>query len=358
MDNKSNKLLNHHTTTERKTPSEKGVFDKSMLFSSTSTVANPFRIAKLNLHGGTDATPDGGGDPFPSLSKGTRLASKSITNTHTVDIQLQTLTKYYPDKIVFMQFKFPLSKREQKPENIVENPPIERTQEQIHDSIDSSLRRTRREIADIVDCNDFDKFATFTFDPKKHPLCKDYEYAKKIISKWLKNQQLTHGAFRYILVPERQFNGNIHFHALLGGFTGQYYPTNQRGNAQNTRQCYKIKSWESRYGFADMEDIGNKQATGRYIGKYITKDMTRTPYTAYSSISDPTTIGKDTEIVKKYQKRYFSSQNLKKPTKEYNHQLKTLVSLHNLDEKTQNRYENDYVIITTLQKGEALSITG
>lgn len=342
-------LRNNLTKTppqKEKHPLIQGVNRNNVLKTSTPIVANTIYIAKHNHIGGAVAPLRGGGDPFPSLSKGTLKASNSLTDTHTPDVQVQTITKVYPNKIMFIQLKFPYVKRGEKPENNSEITVIERTEEQINDSLDSSLRRTRREIADIVDCNDFDKFATFTFDPKKHPLCKDYEYAKTIMIKWLKNQQLTHGAFRYVLVPERQSNGNIHFHALLGAFTGKYHTTNQRGNGDNKRQCYKINSWETRYGFADMEDIGNKEATGRYIGKYITKEMTRT-----QNIED-TAINKHTEITKKYGKRYFSSKGLNKPVKVYNEHLKQVEKDHNLDKTTANEYENDFAIITTIKKHE------
>ena len=68
-----------------------------------------------------------------------------------------------------------------------------------------------------------------------------------------------------------------------------------------------------------MEDIGNKEATGRYIGKYITKDITTTQEI------DTTTIGKHTVITKKHQKRYFNSQGLNKPIKQYNEHIATVV---------------------------------
>jgi len=346
MEQQLNKLLTHHTTTERKTPSEQGVNRNSVSKTSTPIVANTAPIAKHIHIGGAVDPLRGGGDPFPSLSKGTRLASNLLTDTHTPETQVQTITKVYPNKVMHIQLKFPYFKRGEKPEIINDTTEKERTEEQINDSIDSSLRRTRREIADIVDCNDFDMFATLTFDPKKHPLAKDYEYAKKIVIKWLKNQQLTHGAFRYVLVPERQSNGNIHFHALLGGFTGKYHKTNTRGNADNKRQCFKINSWEARYGFADMEEIGNKEATGRYIGKYITKEMTRT------QVIDDGTIGKHTEITKKHEKRYFASQGLNKPVKQYNEHIATVVKEQNLDKTTADEYENDFAIITTYRKND------
>jgi hypothetical protein len=200
---------------------------------------------------------------------------------------------------------------------------------------------------DLAECNEFDKFATFTFDPKKHPLCKDYEYAKKIIIKWLKNQQLTHGSFRYILVPERQSSGNIHFHALLGGFTGKYYKTNIRNKGRkDERQCYKIKSWETRYGFADMEDISYKQRAANYIAKYINKDMTRT-HTPESEGMD-----KHTQIIQKNGKRYFSSKGLNKPTRKYNEHLDHVISENNLDMETKDEFENDFAIITTYRKSK------
>jgi hypothetical protein len=254
---------------------------------------------------------------------------------------------------MYFTFKFP-GRKQQKNESELNNllPEKERTQAQKDASIDASLRRTRREIADIVDCNQFDKFATFTFDPSKHPQANDYQFAKKKFVQWINKQQVRHGSFTYIVVPERQNNGNIHFHALLGGFTGKYHPTNKRGKGDKERQCYKIDSWEKSNGFADMEDIGNKTATGKYIGKYISKDLIHSENSGLVSPADDNSgvIDKNTAIQKKHEKRYFSSKGLKRPEKHYNTSLETVTHLEQLDLTKMQEYENDYVTVKTIPK--------
>lgn len=282
---------------------------------------------------------------FLSLSIGT-LKHTPLT-LYTPQTQLRTMTKVYNDKVKFFRFKhtFNTSNTDDERRILTDTEEKEQTPEQKMNSIDRSLARTRREIADIVDSNDFDKFATFTFDPKKHPECDNYDYAKKKMIVWLSNQQAKYGAFRYLLIPERQSNGNLHFHALLGGFTGHYHATNVRGKGKNQRQCYKIDSWEKSNGFADMEDIGNKEATGKYIGKYIAKEIT-------SDTAPSQNDKKHVQIVEKYGKRYFSSKGLNKPKKVYNLDMVSIIGKYDLDVTSIQDYENDHVQITTIKKAK------
>lgn len=294
-------------------------------------------IANDNHVGRRDtATLRGRGAPtFPSLSKGTLKSTSNIINPYFLTT---SLTKIYPEKVKFFLFKtikktsiidasspFELSPQAQSTAEIV------RTPEQILDTYNRSIARTRRELTDLVECNDFDKFGTLTFDPKKHPKCNDREYATKKVIQWLNNQQKLHGAFNYILNIEQQDNGNYHFHALLGGFTGKYHATNVRGVGEARRQCYKLNSWEKTNGFADMEDISDKVRLANYLLKYITKDMTST-------------------LVVKGKKRYYASKNLMRPEKAYNQELSELVASGDYAVEPLDTYENDYVVITTLAK--------
>ena len=278
------------------------------------------------------------GSAFPSLSKGTlKTTSKittSITNTNSIHI---SMLKTYPQRVKLFNFKNPF-----KTSNIdsllsssvltTSEEVAERSQEQIEDSQNRSIARSKREMADLIETNDFDKFATLTFDPKKHPKANDYAYAKNIVIKWLSNQQSIHGAFRYVLIVERQKNGYIHFHAVLGAYTGKYHATNTRGTGNSKRQCYKIDSWEKSNGFADMEDIGNKQATANYIGKYLTKEFS-------SSL-----------IQGKGERRYFASKNLARPTKTYDVTEIQLANSGLYDMTDVDKYENDFVIVKTIKK--------
>lgn len=146
-----------------------------------------------------------------------------------------------------------------------------------------SIRRTKTAISDIVLCNDFDLFCTFTFKKDRENI----DFSKRKMSDWLRDQRKKLGKFDYIIVPEFHKDGKaIHFHALLKGYTGKLHKTNifQKG-----RQVYNITSYKK--GYTTAVFIDNKQKVSSYIRKYITKDM-------------PTFSGK---------KRYWTSKNLVRP---------------------------------------------
>lgn len=153
-----------------------------------------------------------------------------------------------------------------------------------------SLTRTKQTLTDLVLMNDFDMFATFTFNKNRH----DINSCKLTMSNWLKSQQKTHGKFQYLIVPEYHKDKALHFHALLQHYTGNLSPAiNPHSNkplmTKSGLPIYNISSYRS--GFSTITKIKNQEATSKYIRKYITKDMPE-----FSS-----------------KKRYWSSKNLNKP---------------------------------------------
>jgi hypothetical protein len=257
------------------------------------------------------------------------MDTHSIQNKYNLH---QTLTKIYPEEVKFFQFKKPLkipkiglenTSKLEKPEK------LEKTEDQIADNRDRSLRRTLQQMQDIVKCNEFNWFATFTFDPKKHPAY-DEKYCSDKMRNWLKNQQRLHGHFNYILVREPMKDGKWHFHALLGAFTGDFYETGKLRGADN-HKMYKITSWQKNYGFADMEPIANKQKLTSYIMKYIQKDI---------------------DIVGFGKKRFWASNGLNLPPKRYDDELEELAKSKEMPlEITKMRmYENDFCTITTIPR--------
>jgi hypothetical protein len=256
------------------------------------------------------------------------------------------MLKIYPDMIKLYTFKNPFKKNDpdyERPTKLTRSSgnihssvshltdeEISKRDEKIakraEENLDRSLRRTRQTLADLVACNDFDMFVTFTFDQKKHPRTNEKDYAAKILTYWLNNQQRLHGPSNYLLVMERHKSGYWHAHALLGGFKGKYHATILKGNGNNKRQQYKIDSWEKSNGFADMSFIGNKNALGLYVGKYITKEI---------------------NTVSEGKKRYWASKNLKKPEKVYNW---ATLDIRITDLAKQTTFENDYCKITTIPR--------
>jgi hypothetical protein len=170
----------------------------------------------------------------------------------------------YPSFSKLIIFKFPSVMRESGWEiiNGVE-PNIGR--KHLHNSKEKSLIRTRKIVSDLVICNDFDLFCTFTF-------AKDRQNVDLIFSrmyKWLQNQREIHGKFSYLLVPEYHKDGvSVHFHALFSGYKGRLRST---GVYHNDMEVFNLTSF--RMGHTTATKIVQKEKVSSYIKKYITKDM-------------------------------------------------------------------------------------
>lgn len=171
--------------------------------------------------------------------------------------------------------------------------------------IDRSLRRAKSEIQDIVLCNKFDMFATFTFNGDRKNVDK-FGYTvhdrqnpselKKVMSNWLKSQQKQHGKFDYVIVPEYHKDGkSIHFHALFYGYNGALSDSGVRHNGQIVWNIVSYRGGHSTVKKIrqSSDDIGRLSS---YVTKYITKEM-------------PLFSGK---------KRYWCSRKLDRPVKNHN----------------------------------------
>lgn len=138
----------------------------------------------------------------------------------------------------------------------------------------SSLKRTKQLIKDIIICNNFDYFCTFTFNPDK---VDSFSFAKcySKISTWLHHQadrsREQHVKFDYLIVPEQHKSGRWHFHALIKGYTGSL--SDSKRLTSTGRRVYNITSFRS--GFTTAVAIDCKEAVGEYVSKYITKDFIR-----------------------------------------------------------------------------------
>ncbi len=163
------------------------------------------------------------------------------------------------------------------------------------ESIERSIRRTKREVRNLAGNNDFQWFVTFT-------MAKDRQNDEKTFKKlenWLKSEKRRYGNFKYLIVPERHKDGAIHFHGLLGDYHGVMIEARNKSitkkQTDSNQTTYNVESYK--HGFTMAGKIQSPQRVATYISKYITKDM----YTAEFN-----------------KKRYWTSRNLKKPTTEEN----------------------------------------
>lgn len=193
------------------------------------------------------------------------------------------------------------------------------TKSDVQNSMSASLRRTKIMLNMLLEMNDFDWFATLTFDKDKIDRTND-ELVYGAYKKYINNVKHKYPKIRYITVLERHKKDNcIHFHMLIGGLTPselglvnsgkvccswafykdkiasrEYFErTKSEHELQDTDglPVYNVTSFP--YGFTTVTRIVSRERCNSYIKKYINKD-----------------IGKSTEIFKK---RFFYSRNLKKP---------------------------------------------
>lgn len=200
------------------------------------------------------------------------------------------ITKEYPEMykvVVFKQPRFYTRKetvkrnRELVPENY--SPTI------------SSLKRTKSLVRDIVLCNNFEYFVTFTFNPKK---CDSFNFSECYhkLSTWIHNQKensrLNGRELKYIFIPERHKSGRWHFHGLISGYIGSLRPSGLFSGSD--RPIYNLTSFRS--GFTTAVMVDSKEGVSNYVTKYITKDFIKTFN----------------------QRRFFASKNLTRPSKVVN----------------------------------------
>lgn len=171
--------------------------------------------------------------------------------------------------------------------------------DELYEPDERSIRRSQQLVKDYIVCNRFDYFCTFTFNPKKFPKCFDATATRHLITSWFSGQRCYHSPdLKYLAIPERHKSGQIHFHALISHFNGVLRDS---GHKKDGRVIYNMTGF--RYGFTTAIKIGETEEdyekVGAYVGKYITKDMS-----------------KDFN-----NHRYLASRNLKKPIKIQNSDL-------------------------------------
>lgn len=194
--------------------------------------------------------------------------------------------KDYPHMIKIYIYREPLKITQERRKR--------RIRRQNPECAEASIKRTKTAIKDLCICNEFDYFATFTFNPSRKGVeAKNIKRCRYQMCVWLENQRRTYAPnMRYLVIPELHKSGAVHFHALIADYPQQNL--HDSGKKINGRTCYNIGRWH--WGFSTAVKIDNIDAVANYVSKYITKDMVLLPGA----------------------KRYFCSRHLIRPEKTQN----------------------------------------
>jgi hypothetical protein len=141
-------------------------------------------------------------------------------------------------------------------------------------NLERSVRRSKRTVFDLVLCNSFELFATFTMARDRY----DEKRSKEKIFNWLHNQRARNGKFKYLIVPEHHKDGALHFHAVIGGYQGklkQSFGPREKPIIKYEKPVFEFPEYKS--GYTSVQEIGNEKTdrsmVAMYLTKYITKDM-------------------------------------------------------------------------------------
>jgi len=180
----------------------------------------------------------------------------------------------------------------------------------------SSISRTKNNIYDLAQCNEWQWFITLTFDPLQVNR-QDYTSCSRLVKMFLdETRRISNGNFKYLGVPEYHADGvSFHFHFIFSGIDDTHF-TYSHDDGYN--QIYNLAKYS--YGFTTATRIRDTHKVSGYITKYITKTIT-------DNLS-----GK---------KRYWSSRNLLRPKV---HLIKEHIDLDFLPIPT---YSNEISITTS-----------
>ena len=169
----------------------------------------------------------------------------------------------------------------------VHSAPAKRGDQNDPDYIERSRRRALRAIRDIMDCNTFDWFLTFTLNGDRYDR-DDYATFCKTVNKYLANRVQRYG-WSYVACMEYHHDQkNLHLHAVVKAATIKLSdsgtvlrPTGGRPVRLSTalRQGFKLDELKTVYNVTDWVDgfstaiqtYGSPASLAKYITKYITK---------------------------------------------------------------------------------------
>lgn len=138
----------------------------------------------------------------------------------------------------------------------------------VNDSkLENNLCRAKSTVRELVLCNDWDYWCTFTLSPDKQNRY-DLEAFIKKFSEFIHNYNrrcTLEDKIKYLLVPEKHQDGAWHMHGFIKGIRSKDLYINQNG-------YLSWKHYESKFGFISMDRIRDKEAASSYILKYMTKD--------------------------------------------------------------------------------------
>ena len=148
--------------------------------------------------------------------------------------------------------------------------------------LNDNNKRDKQLVYDLARSNDWDWFATITFNPNKYNR-QDYDECRKALSKLLNNIRNRYCPdLKYLFIPELHSDGiNWHFHGLLSNCTDLHFTQSINGKIGSKFYGLPLKDKNgndvfvcnhfSKLGNCTFTKVKDTRRVSNYITKYITK---------------------------------------------------------------------------------------
>ncbi|MDE6492157.1 MAG: hypothetical protein K2L37_03300, partial [Lactobacillus sp.] len=142
------------------------------------------------------------------------------------------------------------------------------------DKLSNNIARARSKVKELVLCNPWDYWCTFTLDKSKYDRYNLKGYVKGL-GEFLHSYNRRcepEDKVRYLLIPEMHKDGAWHMHGFIKGIKAVDLYKNKNG-------FLSWRQYEERFGFISMKRIAGEDAMEKlssYMCKYMTKDISNT----------------------------------------------------------------------------------
>lgn len=241
-----------------------------------------------------------------------------LKKTQTIFREKTKISYYYSPREAFVKKTKPVTIDGVRYKQNLETGEVTTYTKQEYDSAQHcSVGRTKRMVDILLEMNEFDWFATLTFDGSRYKRFDD-EVVYGLFRKYINNMSHQFPNLEYICFPERHKDNAIHFHMLIGGVTSRqlglensgkvccHWATRKNGICsrsyfEQTKSQHILNETDGlpvynatkfTYGYTTVTRIASRERCNFYVKKYVEKALG------------------STEIFKK---RFYYSKNLKVP---------------------------------------------
>lgn len=133
--------------------------------------------------------------------------------------------------------------------------------------LDVNLSRAKSKVKELVLCNPWDYWCTFTISPEKYDRY-DLKVFYKAFSEFIHSYNRRcedSDKVKYILVPEKHKDGAWHMHGFIKGIRKKDLFINSNG-------YLSWKQYNDKFGFISMDNLRDSERASSYMMKYMTKD--------------------------------------------------------------------------------------